>query len=93
MIKVCLFLAKLESTQYQAALAVSGAWKDTNMDRLLEERGWETLSNGRWYRRLCPPYKIINNHTSNYLCGCVPIENKSNYQLRQANVFRQDITS
>ena len=83
----------LESTQYQAALAVSGAWKGTNMDRLLEELGWETLSNRRWYRRLCLCYKIINNQTPNYLRECVPNENKSKYQLRQANVFRQDISS
>ena len=73
---------KLESTQYQAALAVSGAWKGTNMDRLLEELGWETLSNRRWYRRLCLFYKIINNQTPNYLRECVPNENKSKYQLR-----------
>ena len=50
-----------ESTQYKAALAVSGAWKGTNKDRLLEELGWETLSNRRWYRRLCLFYKIVNN--------------------------------
>jgi len=31
---------KLESTQYKAALAVSGAWKGTSMERLLEELGW-----------------------------------------------------
>ena len=36
---------KLESIQYEAALAVSGAWKGTNTDRVLEELGWETLSN------------------------------------------------
>ena len=58
---------KLESTQYKAALAVSGAWKGTNNDRLLEELGWETLSNRRWYRRLCLFYKIINNQAPHYL--------------------------
>ena len=29
----------LEMTQYQAALAVSGAWKGTNRDKILEELG------------------------------------------------------
>ena len=57
---------KLESTQYKAALAVSGAWKGTNKDRLLEELGWETLSNRLWYRRLCLFYKIVNNQAPHY---------------------------
>ena len=41
-----------ESVQYSAALAVSGAWKGTNMDRLYEELGWEPLYYRRWQRRL-----------------------------------------
>ena len=41
------FTKSLESVQYSAALAVSGAWKGTNMDRLYEELDWEPL----YYRR------------------------------------------
>ena len=41
------FTKKLESTQYSAALAVSGAWSGTNTDKLYEELGWEIL----YYRR------------------------------------------
>ena len=29
----------LESTQYQAALAITGAWKGTNTDKIYEELG------------------------------------------------------
>ena len=47
------FTKKLESTQYSAALAVTGAWRGTNTDRLYEELGWEILYYRRWYRRLC----------------------------------------
>ena len=45
-------IKRLESTQYSAALAVSGCWRGTNTDRLLEELGWEYLYHRRWYRRL-----------------------------------------
>ena len=44
---------RLERIQNSAALAVSGAWRGTNNDRLYEELGWETLYYRRWYRRLC----------------------------------------
>ena len=40
---------KLESLQAQAGLAVTGAWKGTNRDKLNEELGWEPL---RWFRTL-----------------------------------------
>ena len=35
------FTKKLEATQYSAALAVSGAWRETNKYKLYEELGWE----------------------------------------------------
>ena len=44
---------RLERIQYSAALAVSGAWRGTNIDRLYEELGWESLYFRRWYRRVC----------------------------------------
>ena len=81
---------KLESIQYEAALAVSGAWKGTNTDRLLEELGWETLGNRRWYRRLCLFYKIVNNQAPEYLREYVPDENRNHYQPHHTNVFRYE---
>ena len=53
----------LESTQYQAALAVSGAWKGTNG----EELGWETLDRRRIFGHLVQFYKIINGLTPEYI--------------------------
>ena len=35
------FTQRLEQTQYSAALAVAGAWRGTNRQRLYEELGWE----------------------------------------------------
>ena len=42
------FTKRLESVQYSAASAVSGAWTGTNMDRLYEELGWEPLYHRKW---------------------------------------------
>ena len=39
----------IEKTQYQAALAVTGAWQGTSRIKLYEELGWESLSD----RRMC----------------------------------------
>ena len=43
---------KLESTQYSAALAVSGAWRGTSRQKLYNELGWENLYHRRWYLRM-----------------------------------------
>ena len=56
----------LERTQYQAALAVSGAWKGTNRNKIYEELGWETLDLRRYFRRQTLLYKILNNLTPEY---------------------------
>ena len=37
-------MEKLESVQYSAALAVTGAWKGTSRDKLYGELGWESLN-------------------------------------------------
>ena len=56
-------MEKLESVQYSAALAVTGAWKGTSREKLYEELGWESLSQQGWSRRLVLFYKIVNNIT------------------------------
>ena len=81
---------KLESIQYEAAMAMNCAWKGNNTDKLLEELGWETLGNRRWHRRLC---LIVNNQAPEYLCDYVPDENRNKYQFRHENVFRYENSS
>ena len=56
----------LESVQYQAALAVTGAWKGTNREKIYDELGWETLENRRIFRRLVQFYKIMAGKTPDY---------------------------
>ena len=38
-------MKKVERIQYQAALAVTGAWQGSNRSKLYDELGWESLSN------------------------------------------------
>ena len=42
----------LESVQYSTALAVTGAWRRTNTDKIYEELGWESLYHRRYYRHM-----------------------------------------
>ena len=48
----------MESIQYIAALAITGAIRDSSRDKLYQELGLETLQQRRWYRKLCCFYKI-----------------------------------
>ena len=77
------FTKRLES----AALAVSGAWRGTNTDKLYEELGWEILYYRRWYRRLCHFYKLRNNQRPLYLYSEIQQERTFHHNLRRANVY------
>ena len=57
----------IERIQYQEALAITGAWKGTNLNKIYEELGWESLTDRRWSRRLIHFYKIQNNYIPRYL--------------------------
>ena len=58
------FVKKLESVQYNAALAITGAIRGTSKDRIYQELGLESLSDRRWYHRLCLFWKIVNGKTT-----------------------------
>ena len=47
------FHQKLESIQYNAALAITGAIIDTSSEKLYQELGLESLQQRRWDRKLC----------------------------------------
>ena len=56
-------MEKVERIQYQAALAISGAWRGSSCSKLYEELGWETLSDRRMCRRILQIRKISGNKT------------------------------
>ena len=88
------FTKRLESTQYPAALAVSGAWRGTNTDKLYEELSWGILYYRRWYRRLCHFYKLRNDQRPLYLYSQIPQERTlKHHNLHRANVYKANAKS
>ena len=77
------FVNKLESIQYNAALAITGAIKGTSKERLYGELGFESLSKRRWYRRMCMFWKIVNNTAPLYLTKLLPNKQYSRNPSRQ----------
>ena len=85
------FTKKLESTQYSAALAVSGAWRGTSRQKLYDELGWESLYHRRWYRRMTHFYKLRSTRSPLYLYNLIPPERDLNYNLRIPYDYDQHI--
>ena len=81
------FCHKIESVQYNAALAITGAIRGTSREKLYQELGLEYLSDRRWCRRLCFFYKIINNQTASYLKNFISPKRTSSYRLRVSKVY------
>ena len=66
------FCKKIESLQHKAALTITGAIQGTSQEKPFEELGYKTLKSGRWLRRLCCMYKIINIGILKYLTDLIP---------------------
>ena len=66
------FYDKLESVQYKAALAITGAIQGTSRDKLYQELGLESLKSRRWYKRLSCMFKIMKKEAPNYLINLIP---------------------
>ena len=65
-------MEKVERVQYQAALAITGAWQGSSRSKIYDELSWKTLSDRRKYRRVLQIHKIINNNTLSYLNEKLP---------------------
>ena len=66
------FHQSIESIQYNAAIAVTGAIRGTSSERLYQELGLESLRSRRWPRKLCLFYKIYKNKSPSYLYNLIP---------------------
>ena len=77
----------LESTQYQAALAVTGAWKGTSRKKIYDELGWISLNERRIYRRLVQFYKIVHELTPPYLKTPIPLQRSHLFGSRRTNIL------
>ena len=84
-------MEKVERIQYQAALAVSGAWRGSSRSKLYEELGWETLSDRRMCRRILQIHKIFNHKTPSYLNDKLPPSCRALFSGNTRNTFREII--
>ena len=78
-------MEKAERIQYQAALAITGAWQGASRSKLYDELGWESLSERRWCRRILQIHKIVSNNTPSYLKDKLPRYRRPLYSQRNKN--------
>ena len=82
-------MEKVERIQYEAALAVTGAWQGSNRSKLYNEFGWESLSNRRWCKRILHIHKIASNETPLYLKDKLPLLRRPLYSQNNSNTFNK----
>ena len=76
------FCQKLESYQYNAALAIKVAIRGTSKTKIYNELGLESLRFRRYFRRLCTFFKIKQTEMPSYLFNLISQSNH-NYNTRQ----------
>ena len=76
------FHAKLESLQYKAALAITGAIKGSSTEKNYEELGLESLKSRRWYRKMSFLYKVFKSESPSHLFNTIPNSNNRQHQTR-----------
>ena len=67
----------MESIQYNAALAITGAIRGTSGEKLYQELGLESLRKRRWYGKLCYFFKIFKGQSPKYLFKILPSVSKA----------------
>ena len=71
------FHQKIESIQYNATLAITGAVRGTSREKLYQELGLESLRKRRWYRKLCYFFKTFKGQSPAYLFRILPSVSKA----------------
>ena len=66
------FFQKIESIQFNAALAITGGIRGRSREKLYHELGFQSLVNRRLYRNLCCFYKVFKTQSPRYLFEVVP---------------------
>ena len=81
------FHDRLESVQYNACLAITGAIRGTTKEKLHQELGLESLRLQRQYRKRCLFYKMFKNQHPEYLFHLIPV--KSAPYIRKTKFFEK----
>ena len=73
---------KLEKVQYQACLAIAGAFQGTSREGLYKELGLECLQTRRWYRNMIFLCKKLNGLAPKYLFDIYLVSKNWHYSTR-----------
>ena len=68
---------KMESVQYNPALAITGTIRGISKEKLYQELGLESLKDRRWLRRMSYLYKIASTKLPTYLYELIPALQRS----------------
>ena len=79
------FKSWIESIQYKACIAITGAIQGTTRERIYGELGLESFSDRCWFRKLTFFYKIVKGLSSRYFTKYCNLMSTSNYRTRSAN--------
>ena len=79
------FSNKLETVQYNAALAITGEINDRSREKLYQKLGLEYLQQRRWMRCLCLFYKVVSTKLPAYIYDIIPPVRQSQ---RHLNTFK-----
>ena len=81
------FHQKIESIQYNAALAITGAIRGTSREKLYQKLGLKSLRKRQWHRKLKIFFKIFKGQSPEYRFRLLPRVSKQ-YNTRTNNNFR-----
>ena len=81
------FHDNLESIQYNASLAITGAIRSTSKKKLYQELGFKSLQQRRWFRKLCTFYKIYKNQSTSYFYNLIYLQTSSRISRSSNNIL------
>ena len=86
-------IRKIESPQYNAALAITGTIRGTSREKLYQELGLESLKKRRWLRRICYLHKVLSTKLPTYLYELIPpvLDSHHNHGCYRALYRRADL--
>ena len=67
----------MDSVQYNAALAITGAIRGTSRENFFQELGLESDCKRQLYRKLCYFFKIFKGQSPEYLFRILPNVSKA----------------
>ena len=88
------FHDKLESIQYNALLAITGAIRGISKEKLYQELRFDSLQQRRWFHKLCTFYRICKSQSPSYLYNLIPLQTSSRITRSSNNIpcFHLNIT-